>query len=284
MAGPPSTEEPPRRTSGRTILLSVGAVVVLAVVATVVVLTTRSSTPSTGGTTTGGGTSTATGSAGADTSAAKLMGWGEPNRVDEFDGSKLERPWRPYDGEGHGGNGRRSPSAITVHDGMLTITGDDQATTGGLAWGKGQMYGRWEGRVRAPASDPTYHALLLLWPDAEDWPVGGEIDFMELTEPTRQEGNFFLHYADDDKQDQKVQGTLNVDATQWHNWAIEWTPDHVVAYLDGKEWFRNNDKDKLPPRPMHLTVQLDFFPEDNTTSVRQSTMDVDWVKQYPVSS
>ena len=49
----------------------------------------------------------------------------------------------------------RLPAAARVANGILTITGDPQGTTEGMAriGGKGQRYGRWEGRVRAPASD-----------------------------------------------------------------------------------------------------------------------------------
>ena len=50
-----------------------------------------------------------------------------------------------------------------------------------MSWGPGRRYGRWEGRVRAPAADPSYNAVMLLWPDADTWPAGGEIDFMVLS-------------------------------------------------------------------------------------------------------
>jgi hypothetical protein len=115
---------------------------------------------------------------GEATSAAALHNWGEPTRVDEFDGSELGAAWNVYDGPGHAGKGRRTPDAVAVRDGVLTITGSPEGATAGMEWRGGQHHGRWEGRVRAPASDPSYNALLLLWPDAEDFPVGGEIDFM----------------------------------------------------------------------------------------------------------
>jgi hypothetical protein len=130
---------------------------------------------------------------GEATSAAVLHSWGEPTRADEFDGTALGPAWNVYDGPGHGGKGRRTPDAVGVRDGILTITGDPKGNTAGMEWGGGQRYGRWEGRVRAPASDPTYNALLLLWPDAENFPVGGEIDFMEMMDHTRQKTNVFLH-------------------------------------------------------------------------------------------
>ena len=42
--------------------------------------------------------------------------------VDEFtDG--LGPDWNVYDGPGHAGNGRRDPGAVSVDDGVLTITG-----------------------------------------------------------------------------------------------------------------------------------------------------------------
>ncbi|MCE0767469.1 glycoside hydrolase family 16 protein [Pseudonocardia kujensis] len=205
--------------------------------------------------------------------AAAALGWGRPNREDDFtDGLD---GWGLYDGEGHGGNGRRSPDALSIRGGVLVVTGSPDGTTGGMAWNPGQKYGRWEGRVRAPESDPSYHALLLLWPDAEDWPSGGEVDFMEMSDPDRRSTDMFLHYGADNSQ---LHGDVEVDATQWHNWAVEWTPDHIAAFVDGEEWWRTDDTGTLPPGPMHLTIQLDWFPHGG--DVRESRMEVDWVRQY----
>jgi hypothetical protein len=211
----------------------------------------------------------------AGTTAAERFGWGTPVQAEEFSSTRLTG-WTAYEGTGHDGRGRRSPDALTVRDGVLTITGDAEGTTGGLAWGGGQRYGRWEGRVRAPASDPSYNALLLLWPDADDFPVGGQVDFMEMLDPTRRTTDFFLHYGPDDDQ---VHSRVRVDGTAWHHWAVEWTPEAITGYVDGEEWFRSTDPATFPPGPMHLCVQLDWFPE-GTGTVRESRMEVDWVRQY----
>jgi licheninase len=219
-------------------------------------------------------------STGHTTSAAALQNWGEPTRVDEFDGVVLSDEWGVYDGPGHAGNGRRTPDAVSVRDGVLTITGDPRGNTAGMEWGDGQRYGRWEGRVKAPASDETYNALLLLWPDAEDFPVGGEIDFMEMMDHTRQKTHVFLHYG---KENRTISGSVVADATQWHNWAVEWTPTHIATFLDGKEWWRTERTEIFPPRPMHLCIQLDWFPDEAEGPVQTSTMQVDWVKQYALS-
>jgi licheninase len=219
-----------------------------------------------------------TGAAGEAASAAARHGWGRPDRVDEFtDG--LGPDWNVYDGPGHAGNGRRDPDAVTVDDGVLTITGSPTGTTAGMSWGDGRRYGRWEGRVRAPEADDSYHALMLLWPDAEDFPVGGEIDFMEMLDGDRQRTNLFLHYGEDNSQ---IGGEVEVDATTWHNWALEWTPDSITAYLDGEEWFRTTEREIFPPRAMHLAIQLDWFPDGEDERSRESRMEVDWIKQYPI--
>ena len=161
-----------------------------------------------------------------------------------------------------------------MRDGVLTITGDPSGTTAGMSWGDGRRYGRWEARVRAPAGDPSYNALVLLWPDAENWPEGGEIDFMEIGDPARQEVDVFLHYGEDNEQ---KHGRVKTDATRWHNWAVEWTPTSITTFLDGRRWYVTTDHAVQPPGPMHLCIQLDWFPSGSGT-VQESTMEVGWVR------
>jgi hypothetical protein len=167
---------------------------------------------------------------------------------------------------------------MSVANGIFTISGDAAGTTGGMAWRGGAQYGRWEARVKSPAGDPTYNAVMLLWPDAENFPVGGEVDFMEIGDESRQKTDFFLHYGASDHQ---LHGQVAIDATQWHNWAVEWAPDHITAYVDGQEWYTTTRTDAFPPGPMHLTLQLDWFPKGGG-AVQPSTMSADWVRYYPL--
>ncbi len=215
------------------------------------------------------------GAAGEVATAAERFGWGRPERVDEFRSADLAG-WEPYTGPGYRGRGQRSPDALAVDDGVLTISGDARGTTGGLCWSGGQRYGRWEARVRAPAADPAYHALLLLWPDADDFPTGGQVAFLELTDPERRSAEFYLHHGGEGD---RVRSEVRVDATRWRTWAVDWTPDGITGYVDGEEWFSSTDPATLPPGPMHLCVQLDFFPVEDAP-VRPSRMEVDWVRQY----
>lgn len=206
--------------------------------------------------------------------AATTLGWGTPNRSDSFSDASSLDGWSLYDGPGHNNNGIRTPDAMSVADGQLTITADAQGRSGGMAWYPGQLHGRWEVCVRSLPSAETYHSVVLLWPDAEDWPVGGEIDFMEILDPTRQLVEGFLHYGHDNQQ---VHGAVAIDATQWHAFAVEWTPDRIEYYVDGRPWWQTTDVAILPPRPMHLAIQLDNFGGDTS---RGGQTDVDWARQY----
>ena len=214
--------------------------------------------------------------AGSEPTAAQVNGWGAPTRSEDFTGDLGQ--WSLYNGPGHDGNGRRTPSAARIADGILTINGDADGNSEGMAWGAGAMYGRWEARMRASAGDRDYHAVLLLWPDNEDeGGYGGEVDFMENSDPTRQNTEMFVHYDDEDTQ---LHGDVDVDATQWHNWAVEWSPDHITAYLDGKQWWSTSLPAAQPPGPMHMTVQLDQFRDGG--GLIPSNLQVDWVRYYPI--
>ncbi len=214
-------------------------------------------------------------SADEGTTAAAQHGWMNLAHEDNFDGQSLSKAWTVYNGPGHNGKGRRSSSAVSVNNGVLTITGSTDGTTGGMEWNPGQQYGRWEARARYAAGTPAYHNVLLLWPDKEDWPIGGEIDYSEVSDGDRQRLEFFLHYGKENRQEI---GSAEVDMTTWHNYAVEWTPDHVAGFLDGREYFRTDKREAIPPRSMHATIQLDWFPDKSPRGTGK--MEVDWIRQY----
>ena len=209
--------------------------------------------------------------------AATSRGWGAPVAGDEFDyvGAPNPTKWNVYNSPGHAGNGVRSPRQVAVDGAKVTITGTPDGTTGGMSANfDRRKYGRWEARMKVNHRDPEYHPVLILWPDAAVWPCGGEIDYAEGTGDTTKM-KFFQHYSCENRQTYAVK---SVDATQWHNYAVEWTDKGIVGYLDGVEWFRDSDPTHLPPGSMHQTIQLDWFPDGTSTTT--STMDVDWVRVY----
>ncbi|MCE0763407.1 glycoside hydrolase family 16 protein [Pseudonocardia kujensis] len=206
--------------------------------------------------------------------AADTLGWGVPTRQSDFDGTALPPDWHPYGPEpGHDEKGTRTPDAITVANGQVTVSGDEQGTTGAMSWHPGQRYGRWEVCVKSDPGPGGYHPVVLLWPVKEDWPKGGEIDWMEISADDRQTTDFFLHYGADNSQES---GSVRHDATEWTAYALEWTPQKMTAYLDGKEWYSTTETGHFPPGAMNMTVQLDLFPPAGG----RTAMHLDWAKQW----
>jgi licheninase len=203
--------------------------------------------------------------------AAAAHGWGPPNLSDDFDDPSSLAGWNLYNGPGHDGNGRRTPSAVSVTDGVLTITGDSQGNSEGMSWSPGQTYGRWEVCVKSPPASPNYHSVMLLWPNR---PGGGEVDFMEIPDPTRQRVDAFVHFGS-----KQEAGHIWMDATQWHSWAVEWSPQRIATYVDGAQWWEDTNAAHLPSGPMRMCMQLDNFGGDISQGGQQM---VDWARQYPL--
>lgn len=208
-----------------------------------------------------------------------------PAGGDEFNGGALNlSKWGPYNSKGGFGNGLRRPSAITQSAGSLVITAAGQ-TSGGLAELVGQRYGRWEFRARTD-DGRGFGSAILLWPDSEKV-SDGEIDIAEVPAEQRDRAHFVLHSGTDGN-------TLNGsnmpgDFSQWHTFAIDWLPDHVTWYVDGRAQFTVRDQTHIPDVPMHLAIQLDqgpvedwMLPPDATTPPK-IRLQVDWVHQYKLA-
>ena len=214
--------------------------------------------------------------------AAVAHSWGSVVAGDEFNysGAPDGLKWNVYKSLGHAGNGLRSPAQVTVNGSALQITGLPDGTTGGISHKvRGTTYGRWEARMRVNARDPEYHPVMILWPDAGRVPENNcaEIDYAESTSNPATV-KFFLHHGCNREQSQAVK---TLDMTVWHNYAVEWTPNHIVGYIDGDEWFRDSDPVHVPDDPAHQTIQLDWFPDGTTTT--ESWMQVDWVRLYNIT-
>jgi len=130
--------------------------------------------------------------------------------------------------------------------------------------------------MRVNARDPEYHPVMILWPDQGRVSANNcaEMDYSEASSDTTKV-KFFLHYGCSGEQ---AYATRTIDMTQWHNYAVEWTPTHIIGYIDGQEWFRNDNASQVPDDPAHQTIQLDWFPDGTTTTT--SWMQVDWLRLY----
>ncbi|MDQ5860826.1 MAG: family 16 glycosylhydrolase [Actinomycetota bacterium] len=160
----------------------------------------------------------------------------------------------------------------------MVITGTPDGKTAGMsAKFARQKYGRWEVRA-AGSGDDEYHMVALLWPDSGNWPCDGEVNYAE----TMGDWNvikFFHHYSCENRQ---VSASKTLDLSQFHNYAVDWSPAGIVGYIDGVKWFETTDPAHQPPGGMHQTLQLDWVPD--STADGAGEMRVDWVRVYAAAA
>ena len=139
----------------------------------------------------------------------------------------------------------------------------------------GRKYGRWEVRMRTSHRDPEYHPVVLLWPDSGNWPCGGEIDFAEGTrDPAKM--NFFYHYSCSNKQTYATKARRHAPSGTPTRWSGPRPASSATstARSGSVTWPRATSR----RAPMHLTAQLDWFPDG--TTLKPSWMELDWVRVY----
>ncbi|GLI03367.1 glycoside hydrolase family 16 protein [Phytohabitans aurantiacus] len=190
----------------------------------------------------------------------------------------------------------RSPAALSVGGNELRIRGgfdgDGKDMSGGLQSSWAQLYGRWEARFRVDLG-AGYSAVVLLWPETDQWPTDGEINLAEANRGNRQTALNYLHNGPSDLKSGK---TMHADFTKWHTVAVEWLPDRVTFFLDGVEQRTVkavHTPGKQNPVPstsrMNLALQLDvgcdgFIQCRDADTPASVVMHVDWVKIYRASS
>lgn len=243
---------------------------------------------------------------GDQTSAAVKLNWGTPHgSSDEFnyvgvpDPAKWSLPSgsdnqgnKPGCWNGHNGNGWRCEANSRADGNVLVMTGEANGETGWLRSKHSADYGRWEVRSRSRnvgTSGGLYHVLHLLWPSSERWPEDGEYDWLEYTNPDANCAEAWLHYphvAGISTQQEHAE-KCPVDMKQWHNFAFEWTPQHVKGFIDGVPWFtyangansqRRNMQDMQPFG--RYTMQLDNFTGDG--GLRPAVFEMDSYRYYPL--
>jgi hypothetical protein len=221
----------------------------------------------------------------ASGTAAAAFNWGtalpesdEFNYVGKPDSTKWNQAGECW--AGHAGNGKRCASRSTVQDGFLRETGLANGDTGWLGSKVNQKTGRWEVRARMAAdggSGNTYHPVLITWPQSDQWPQGGEYDFME-TNIGKPGVEAFMHHPTSGSVVQDHY-SKTVDITQWHNYGFEWSPTGLTGYIDGVVWFHDTKSGIQAPGPMHLTIQLDNF---HGSGMQPAHFDVDWAHIYKI--
>lgn len=195
----------------------------------------------------------------------------------------------------------RAANAALDGDGHLVITARREAYQGS-AYTSARMttagkfeptYGRFEARIKLPVGQGIWPAFWLLGADLETvgWPETGEIDILEFR---GQEPNVLFHslhgpgYSAGNAVTRRYEfpgGRLDTD---FHVYAVEWTPDTIEWFVDGTRYF-SATRQSLPgewvfDHPFYIILNVAVGggfvgPPDASTSFPQ-TMMVDWVRVY----
>jgi hypothetical protein len=185
------------------------------------------------------------------------------------------------------GNGRYYPSQVlSIHDGVLDydihsadgihmVAAAVPKLPGGIDGG-GLRYGAFAVRFRADPL-PGYKVAGLLWPDSENWPADGEIDFPEGN--LDGQINAFMHHAGATSGAEQDAYTTGTSFTGWHTAVIEWTPGSCQFILDGR--LIGTSSRFVPSGPMHWVLQAETALDGSVPSpVTAGHLYVDWVVAY----
>ncbi|MGH2520706.1 MAG: glycoside hydrolase family 16 protein, partial [Chloroflexota bacterium] len=185
-------------------------------------------------------------------------------------------------------NGTYMPSQVlSEHNGLLDmyihtangvhmVSAPEPKIPGATGAEGGLRYGRYAVRFRADAI-PGYKTAWLLWPDSENWPGAGEIDFPE--------GNLsgtmcaYMHHLYASSGGDQDAYCTGASYTGWHTAVTEWTPGSVRFFLDGR--LLGTSTSRIPSSPMHWVLQT----ETNTSGTAPGASAaghvlVDWVSVY----
>lgn len=230
---------------------------------------------------------------------------------DEFNYTGLpdSSKWN-YDVGGHGwGNNElqyytaMDPLNAKVENGVLKIIAQkqkkenrDYTSAKLLTRGKAEFkYGRIEVRAKLPAGRGTWPAIWMLGKNIKEagWPACGEIDIMEHVGYNKDSifGTIHTESYNHVKGTQKGKGIFIGDPyTQFHVYAIDWTPDKIDFLLDGALYYHIENehlsvKEWPLDQPFYLILNLAIggnwggkFGVDD--AIFPAVMEIDWVRIY----
>jgi beta-glucanase (GH16 family) len=237
--------------------------------------------------------------------ASKMVSAGEPLAPsgwkltfdDEFDGSSLDlQKWTPADPWGYERNHELQAyvtNAFDLSNGLLHVkaerhaakyAGKERAYTSGMMTTYrhfSQQYGRVEVRCRVPSGKGMWPAIWML-PDPLAWPP--EIDILEILghEPDKL---YMTHHFQDGERKHKSHGGAwkgQDFSKEFHTYTVEWTPAHLIWFVDGVERFRSEDS--IPKGKMYILINLAVggdwpgAPDDSTQF--PTSFEVDYVRVY----
>lgn len=137
-----------------------------------------------------------------------------------------------------------------------------------------QLYGRYEIKFRATQST-GWKTAWLLWPQSENWPPDGEIDFPEGD----LDGTIsaFMHRQDATSGSDQDAYSTSVTYADWHTAVIEWAPNDLKFYLDGQ--LIGHSTSRVPNTPMRWQVQTETSLNSHIPT-SSATVFIDYMKVW----
>ncbi len=137
-------------------------------------------------------------------------------------------------------------------------------------------YGRYSIRFRADSVE-GFKTAWLLWPETENWPADGEVDFPEGDLNGRICA--FMHRQNATAGSDQDAGCSNATFTTWHTATIERTPTYISFLLDGTEILRSTNR--LPEKDMNWRIQTETcFPNCQPRPTATGNVQIDWVSVW----
>ncbi len=137
------------------------------------------------------------------------------------------------------------------------------------------LYGKYTIRFRADAL-PGFKVAWLLWPDSENWPHDGEMDFPESGLDKTM--NAFMHYQNGTSGSDQDVYPSTATYTSWHTTSIEWSPQEVHFILDGQSI--GTSTAHIPDTPMHWVIQTEACTPSCPDASTAGNVQIDWMAAY----
>ena len=164
-------------------------------------------------------------------------------------------------------------------------------TQNSISW----QYGRIEARIKLPGSNGFVPAFWMLPEDQRYgyWPISGEIDILE--HPTNEIDQIYgtVHtgaynsFTGSGPRGSTI--TISDAETEFHLYAIEWSPDKIDFFVDDQKYFTfNNEQTGFEPwpfdQPFYIILSMGvgggWVGDPDASSIFPAIMEVDYVRVY----
>jgi beta-glucanase (GH16 family) len=231
--------------------------------------------------------------------------------ADEFNGNQLDRSRWNVEVDCNGGYNNEaqcyvdSTNNINVANGLLTLkvikqnysnktyTSGRINTAGKAHW----KYGRFETRLKVPCGQGLLPAAWML-PEPNNyggWPVSGELDIMEVLGGMPDTVFGTSHFGPNKENHRQLGGSKKMNQGNYcgdfHTYALEWSADRAVWFVDGNAYFTLNKSDGDWSPLNHWPFDQDFhfilnvamggnWPGTPDPAIQSASMVVDYVRAY----